>query len=161
MGAVYRTDYYTWAMTNAELLKEGKLGEIDYINLAEEVKDLGKSEYYRLVSFFANLLSHIYKWDTQPELRTYIWILTIGNSVKQIVITIKENPALKSKIDKIFNEAWIEANNILSKDIKDNNILKSIPNDCPYSFAVVIKKASDIAPDRIDESDIFFLNNLF
>ena len=28
LSCLYDTDYYTWAMTNAELLKEGKLNEI-------------------------------------------------------------------------------------------------------------------------------------
>ena len=75
LSSLYNTDYYTWAMTNAELLKEGRLDEIDYANLAEEVKDLGKSEYYKLESYFANLLSQIYKWDNQPALRTKSWNL--------------------------------------------------------------------------------------
>ena len=77
LNELYHTDYYTWAITNAELLKEGKLNDVDYINLAEEVKDLGNSEYYRLVSFFTNLLSHMYKWDNQPELRSKSWENTI------------------------------------------------------------------------------------
>ena len=157
---LYNTDYYTWAMTNAELLKEDKLDEIDYINLAEEVKDLGNSEYYRLVSFLANLLSHIYKWDNQPDLRTKSWNLTIYNSVKQIIKTIKSNPGLKSKIGLAFEDAWTDAVDILSKDIKDESVLDLIPDNCPYSFADVVKKASEIAFNRIKNSDIFFLKNL-
>ena len=97
LSGLYDTDYYTWAMTNAELLKEGKLNEIDYINLAEEVKDLGKSEYYKLESYLANLLSHIYKWDNQPELRTKSWMNTIANSI----------------FNEAFNNAWKEARYII------------------------------------------------
>ncbi len=161
LAELYNTDYYTWAMTNAELLKKGKLDEIDYTNLAEEVKDLGLSEYTELRSYLANLLSHLYKWDNQPNLRTTSWSLTICNSVKHVAKTIKSNPGLKSKLDLAFEDAWIDAIDILSKDIKDESVLDSIPNNCPYSFTESIKKASEIAPDRIDNSDILFLNNIF
>ena len=161
LSELYLTDYYTWAMTNSELLKEGKLDEIDYINLAEEVKDLGKSEYYKLESYLANLLSHIYKWDNQPNLRTKSWNITIANSIFNIKKVLKENQGLKyaETFHNIFSSAWEESRHIISNDIDTD--IKSVPKECPYSFADIIKKAYDITPDRIDEADIFFLNNLF
>ena len=158
LSGLYDTDYYTWAMTNAELLKEGKLDEIDYINLAEEVKDLGNSEYYRLVSFLANLLSHVYKWDNQPELRTKSWKITIINSISDIVLTLKRNPGLKYK--QVFNEAfaegWKKARNIIYADTDIDFSL--IPEESPYVFKEAIKKVSEIT--EISNKDIFFLNNL-
>jgi hypothetical protein len=159
MAELYHTDYYTWAMTNAELLKKGKLDEVDYINLAEEVKDLGNSEYYRLVSFFANLLSHLYKWDNQPELRTKSWKVTIINSISDIALTIKRNPGLKNKsvFNEIFSEGWKKARTIIYSDTE----LEYIPNESPYTFKDAVNKASDIAHDIIETSDIFFLNNIF
>ena len=161
LSELYHTDYYTWAMTNAQLLKEGKLGEVDYINLAEEVKDLGKSEYKELRSYLANLLSHLYKWDNQPDLRTKSWINTIANSIRGISSILEENPGLKypSTFNKAFISAWKDARYIISDDININ--IKLIPFDCPYSFNKIIQKASDVASDRIDESDISFLNNIF
>jgi hypothetical protein len=160
LSELYHTDYYTWALTNAQLLKEGKLNEIDYINLAEEVKDLGISEYRRLESFFANLLSHIYKWDNQPELRSKSWKVTVVNSLLQIEDVIQKNPGLKSKINEAIYGSWREAVNILLKDIKDDDIIDSIPNKNPYSFKQTIKKAYEIAPDKINKTDISFLEDL-
>ena len=157
---LYNTDYYTWAMTNAELLKEDKLDEIDYINLAEEVKDLGNSEYYRLVSFLANLLSHIYKWDNQPKLRTKGWKVTILNSLLQIKNTIQKNPGLKSKINEAFYDSWRQSVSILLKDIKDDDIVDSIPYNNPYSLKQAIDKAHQIVSDKIDKKDILFINNI-
>ncbi len=158
LSGLYDTDYYTWVMTNAELLKEGKLDEIDYINLAEEVKDLGKSEYYKLESYFANLLSHIYKWDNQPELRTKSWINTIANSIFNIKKVLKQNTGLKQEkiFNEAFNNAWEEARYII---LSDTDIkLSLIPEECPYSFKETVVKASEIT--EISNKDIFFLNNL-
>ncbi|MHB1665134.1 MAG: DUF29 domain-containing protein [bacterium] len=160
LSELYTKDYYTWTMTNAELLKKGKFDELDYINLGEEVKDLGTSEYYRLESYIANLLSHLYKWDNQPDLRSKSWILTIKNSVIQIKKTVKKNPGLKSQIDDAFDDAWNGAIDILSKDVKDDNIINLIPKKPPYSFREAVKIAHKIAPEWIEEEDIIFLENL-
>ncbi|MHB1680839.1 MAG: DUF29 domain-containing protein [bacterium] len=161
LAKLYNADYYTWAITNAQLLKEGRFNEIDYINLAEEVKDLGLSEYKELRSYLANLLSHLYKWDNQPDLRTKSWINTIANSIRGISSILEENPGLKypSTFNKAFISAWKDARYIISDDININ--IKLIPFDYPYSFNKIIQKASDVASDRIDESDISFLNNIF
>jgi hypothetical protein len=161
LSELYNTDYYTWAMTNAELLREGKLDEIDYINLAEEVKDLGLSEYKELRSYLANLLSHLYKCDKQPDLRTKSWINTIANSISDISLVLKDNPGLKYQptFSKAFESAWEKAKYIISNDMDVD--IKLIPFNCPYSFAEATKKAFDIAPNRIANSDILFLNNIF
>ncbi|RZD18114.1 MAG: DUF29 domain-containing protein [Candidatus Acididesulfobacter diazotrophicus] len=160
LNELYHTDYYTWAITNAELLKEGKLNDVDYINLAEEVKDLGNSEYYRLVSFFTNLLSHMYKWDNQPELRSKSWENTIKNSIRGITSALEKNPGLKyqSTFNNAYISAWKDARYIISDDIDMD--IKFISKHCPYTFKEVIYKVCEIAPDRIDEDDIAFLKNL-
>ena len=160
LSELYHNDYYTWAMTNAELLKEGRLNDVDYINLAEEVKDLGKSEYYKLESYFANLLSHLYKWDNQPELRSKSWKVTIAVSIRSIKRTLEDNPGLKN--DQVFNKAyiaaWDEALGILAKDIKDDDIIDLIPDEYPYSFKEAIRKASGIT--EIQGKDVIFLENI-
>jgi len=153
LAELYHEDYYTWAMTNAELLKEGKLDEIDYINLAEEVKDLGNSEYYKLESYFANLLSHLYKWENQPELRSKSWNNTIINSLRQIKKTIIKNPGLKSRINEAFEDSWNEAANIIFKDTQGKI---DIPEDCPYSFKEIIIKTIEIT--GINKGDTSFFD---
>lgn len=161
LAELYHTDYYTWAMTNSELLKKGRLDEIDYINLAEEVRDLGNSEYKELRNYLANLMSHLYKWDNQPDLRTKSWIDTIVNSIRGISSVLEKNPGLKYQytFNEVFISAWKDARYIISDDMCVG--IKLISSKCPYSFNEIVEKASGIAPDRIDESDISFLNNIF
>jgi hypothetical protein len=160
LSELYHTDYYTWAMTNAELLKEGRFNEIDYINLAEEVKDLGLSEYKELRSYLANLLSHLYKWDNQLGLRSKSWKNTIANSTRRIIRVLKENPGLKYEFtfNEAFATAWNEARFIISEDIDLD--IRFISKHCTYTFKEVVNKVCEIAPDRIDEDDISFLKNL-
>jgi hypothetical protein len=45
-----RDDLYSWAVRQAELLRAGRLSEIDPVAIAEEIDDLGEEEYHRLES---------------------------------------------------------------------------------------------------------------
>ena len=40
---LYERDYYSWALEQAALLRERRIAELDFDNLAEEVEDLGRS----------------------------------------------------------------------------------------------------------------------
>jgi hypothetical protein len=39
--SLYETDLYAWSLEQARLLREGRLGEIDAANIAEEILDVG------------------------------------------------------------------------------------------------------------------------
>ena len=64
-------------MRQAELLREGRLAEIDAAAIAEEIDDVGEEEYHRLESALRVLMLHLLKWDHQPERRSRSWTLSI------------------------------------------------------------------------------------
>lgn len=43
VSQLYEQDFYAWAMKNAELLRQGRISEVDAMHLAEELEDMGKS----------------------------------------------------------------------------------------------------------------------
>jgi hypothetical protein len=43
-------DFYSWAMRNAQLLREGRLAEIDCEYVAEELEDMGAAKERELES---------------------------------------------------------------------------------------------------------------
>jgi hypothetical protein len=67
---LYEKDFYAWANKNAELLRTGKLSEVDAENIAEELETMGRSEKRELTNRLAVLLAHLLKWVFQPELRS-------------------------------------------------------------------------------------------
>ena len=73
----YGTDFYGWALQQANLLQEGRLSEIDTINVAEELIDLGNEQYDKLESALTVLFMHLLKWDYQPEKRARSWENTV------------------------------------------------------------------------------------
>ena len=62
-------DLYSWARRQAELLRAGRLAEIDPVAIAEEIDDVGEEEYYRIESALRLVMLHMLKWDHQPDRR--------------------------------------------------------------------------------------------
>ena len=55
----YEDDLYTWVQEQVALLRAGRVEEIDALNVAEELSDLGKSEFRTLESALTVLVLHL------------------------------------------------------------------------------------------------------
>jgi hypothetical protein len=60
--STYESDFYGWVTEQANLLKSGRLNELDTANLLEEIEGMGKSEKRALENRLAVLLQHLLKW---------------------------------------------------------------------------------------------------
>ena len=58
---LYDTDFYGWVNQQVQLLRSGKLTEVDMDNLAEEIEDMGKNLLRVLESRLEILLIHLLK----------------------------------------------------------------------------------------------------
>jgi Domain of unknown function DUF29 len=67
---LYDTDFYTWTTQTVDLLKERRFSELDFVNLIEEIEDLGRSEYRALGSRLEVVLMDLLKVKYQPEMHT-------------------------------------------------------------------------------------------
>lgn len=103
---LYDTDFYTWTIQTAQLLKERRFSELDLDNLIEEIEDLGRSEYRALGSRLEVLLMHLLKAKYQPEMHTKSWDLTIQEQRLRIHRLLRDNPGLKSKLTQAWDDAW-------------------------------------------------------
>lgn len=92
----YDDDLVAWALANADLLRTGRLSQIDANHLAEELEDLGKSERRALCSHIRVLVAHLLKWQYQPGLRGASWRLSIENARREIQVILEDSPSLRS-----------------------------------------------------------------
>src|SRR6202046_5987948 len=96
-GAPTKRDYlYSWALHQAELLRAGRLAEIDPVAVAEEIDDVGEEQYDKLESALRVLMLHILKWDHQPSMRSRSWTLTIREQRKRAERRAGKIAALKT-----------------------------------------------------------------
>jgi hypothetical protein len=64
---LYDTDFVEWTAHNAELLRQGRFGEVDLEHVAEEIENLGKRDLRAARSQLRGMLTHWIKRKIQPE----------------------------------------------------------------------------------------------
>ena len=107
--ASYEGDYYSWALEQAELLRSGRVGDADLQNVAEELTDLGREQFNKLVSAYRVLLLHMLKWDFQPKKRTSSWAISIAVQRDEATQVLADNPGLKSRVEEAIERAFRRA----------------------------------------------------
>lgn len=63
---VYESDTLLWAEEQAGLLRAGRLGELDYEHILEELEDMGREQRVALQSLFRQILIHLLKLEYSP-----------------------------------------------------------------------------------------------
>jgi hypothetical protein len=106
---LYEHDYARWLFDNARLLREGRLAEADIANIAEELEDMGRSEARALRSHLRVLLTHLLKWQFQPEHRSSSWRGSIYNARRAIQRLLQESPSLRRRIPALIAEIYADA----------------------------------------------------
>jgi len=135
----YRDDYHAWALQNAQLLREGRLDEIDIENIAEELEDMGGSKERELESRLGVLLAHLLKWVYQPERRGNSWQSTIEEQRRRVERVLRKNLSLKSKLDECFSDAYGDARLIAARETGFNK--NRFPESSPFTLEQTLNDA--------------------
>lgn len=134
--STYDSDFYGWAIEQASLLKSGRYGELDTINLLEEIEGMGKSEKRALESRLTVLLQHLLKWQYQPVRRGKSWELTIREQRLRIEKILRGNPSLKRQLDVCLVDAYEFA---IIQAVQETGLEEStFPNSCPWQWQQVL-----------------------
>jgi DNA primase len=134
----YDRDYYGWVQHNVRALREGRIDDVDWANVAEELEDMGKSERRALRSRLARLMAHLLKWSSQPQRRTseHSWRATIEHARDSARELLQENPSLKPQLPELLSGAYRDA---LAQVVGETNLpKKNFPAACPWSLAQVL-----------------------
>jgi len=139
--ARYDRDLYSWAVEQAALLRAGRISEIDALNIAEEIDDVGNELYFRFESALRIILLHLLKWDHQPQRRSCSWWSSITVQRNQVRRLLQKNPGLKSSVPQAFEAAYEDARAEAASQTRLNP--RAFPANCPYSFRDIMERAVD------------------
>ena len=132
-------DLYSWALRQAELLRAGRLSEIDSAAIAEEIDDVGEEQYDKLESALRVLMLHLLKWDHQPDKRSRSWTASVREQRRRVLRQLRKNPGLKSRLDEALGEAY--------KDARDEAWaetglpLSAFPVRRPFEYAEIMERS--------------------
>ncbi|MGB5594980.1 MAG: DUF29 domain-containing protein [Crocosphaera sp.] len=133
---LYEKDYYLWLEETVQLLREGKLRELDVSNLIEEIEDMGISQKNALESNLIILLMHLLKWKYQPEKQSGSWRGSIREHRRRILKAFKNSPSLKRYFEEVFNESYQEARKQAADETELS--LNIFPESCPFEIEQIL-----------------------
>jgi hypothetical protein len=134
----YENDVIAWANEQAAFIRAGKFDLLDIEHIADEIEDVGKSEKRELRSRIAVLLTHLLKWQFQPERRGNSWQRTIKTQRKEIAAHITNTPSLKAEISNQdwWESVWADTLIIATKETGLN--FDDFPEECPWEYQDVV-----------------------
>jgi hypothetical protein len=140
---LHEHDFYAWTRQQVQLLKTGQLSALDVANLIDEVDGMGGSIHHQLESRLGVLLTHLLKWQYQPNFRGRSWQLTVKEQRRKIERLIRKNPSLRHTLDQTLADAYGDA---IIAAAKETGLAEGVfPGQCPYSVQQIIY--SDHLPD--------------
>lgn len=112
MNNLYEQDFQQWLKQQVIALKDRNPALLDWDNLLEELKDLGRSDKRAIKSLLIRLYEHILKivyWESERDRNLNSWKIEINAFRKQINRMLNESPSLKRYLDEIDQGCWLEA----------------------------------------------------
>lgn len=134
--SLYETDYLRWIETTLAQLQVRDYSNIDWENLIEEIGDMGRSERRSLESNLTVIITHLLKWQYQPNFRSGSWKGSIVEHRRRIRKALKESPSLKAYFEEILTECYGDA---VKQAMAETMLSVEIfPQVCPYKSVEVL-----------------------
>ena len=134
----YRDDAAGWASAQAVALRDRRVDLLDWENLAEEIADVAGRERDKMDSALRLVLSHLLKWEYQPERRSRSWFTTVNTQRRHVARQLRQNPSLKHDLPVSIAESYADARGEASVDM--NTHPRIFPAECPYSFDEIMTR---------------------
>lgn len=146
LATEYERDFAAWIQQHINLLKQGKVNEIDVEHLILELEDMGKSHLRELESRLIVLIAHLLKWQFQLQQLAEKWQEFEGKSWRKTIIEqrlhirklLENMPSLKARVQDVVKTAYPYAVELATDE---TGLPKStFPNVCPYTFEQLLDK---------------------
>jgi hypothetical protein len=131
LSVLYEQDETAWLDAMAELIRLGRLDEVDYPNLAEYLGDMARRDRREVERRLAVLITHMLKWAHQPDRRS-------GSSKGTIIEQRQELEGLLSR-GVLRNHAEAVLADVYQKAVEraaaDSGFAaETFPVECPYTL---------------------------
>ena len=130
--ALHDQDEFGWLLQQAELLRAGRLDEIDRHPLAEYLTHMAKSDARALKGALRVLLIHLLKILMEAERLTGSWVSTIIEQQDQASGMMADHPGMKPMLPKLFEDAYQVARRQAAAET--GRPLAQLPQDNPWTL---------------------------
>ena len=103
---LYERDSCLWVEEQARLLKEGRLEQLDVVNLIDEIEDLSINRKHAVTSNLVVILKHLLKHQYQPRRRSRSWLASIAEHRRRLRKEFQHAPSLRGYAREQFEECY-------------------------------------------------------
>ena len=103
---LYERDFCLWVEEQARLLKEGRLEQLDVVNLIDEIEDLSIDRKHAVTSNLVVILKHLLKHQYQPRRRSRSWLASIAEHRRRLRKEFQHAPSLRGYAREQFEECY-------------------------------------------------------
>jgi hypothetical protein len=148
---LYTQDLATWGRQTAELLRDGKLNEVDLSAVAEELDGLGVTVPLRLGAVLQELLVWFLAWNYAPAQRPAHpqWYVRIGEQRILLDVLLGCSPSQRPRVVEQLAPAYAAARAIAAEET--GLPLAAFPDVCPWTAQQVVRQG--FWPMGCDEGD--------
>ncbi|HYV34521.1 MAG TPA: DUF29 domain-containing protein [Gemmataceae bacterium] len=108
LGMLYEQDETAWLESMAALAAQRRFEDMDYPHLCEYLSDMAKRDRREVFSRLVVLLTHLLKWEHQPESRSGSWRGTIREQRRELR-QLLESGTLRNHAETVLADAFAEA----------------------------------------------------
>ena len=108
LSQLYDLDETAWLEAMSALAASGRYADMDYEHLSEYLADMARRDRREVFSRLVALLSHLLKWEYQPDHRCGSWRGTIREQRRELK-QLLESGTLRNQAEAVLAEAYAEA----------------------------------------------------
>jgi hypothetical protein len=141
--SLYERDFCLWLEEQAELLREGRLSELDVANLLDEIESMGRKDKKAIKSNLVIILLHLLKHEFQPKRRPRSWLDSILEHRQRLRDDLAESPSLRGHLKAVLADAYADAR---ARAIAQTGLAERVfPQTSPYTLEEALNP--DFLPD--------------
>jgi hypothetical protein len=124
MSGLYDQDLRLWSEEQARMLRAaadaGWNAPIDWVNVAEEIESLGRSERHALASHIGIVIEHLLKLQASPATEPVRgWRDTIRRARRDIERRLKDSPSLRREVADMVADELRSARSLVRANLED------------------------------------------
>jgi Domain of unknown function DUF29 len=104
--SLYQRDFCLWVEEQARLLRDGRLEQLDVVNLIDEIEDLGIHEKKAVESNLVVVLKHLLKYQFQERRRSRSWLSSIAEHRRRLRNDLATSPSLRAHARERFEQCY-------------------------------------------------------
>ena len=136
---LFLADETAWLEQMASLSSRGHSEMLDLEHLAEYLEDMARRDKREVVHRLTTLLTHLLKWEHQPEKRARSWELTIKEQREELQDLLTSG-TLRNHAEQELESAYRKA---VRRAAVEMDVAESeFPAHCPFGLAQVLSDAS-------------------